>query len=104
MENTVRHVATWVIAGLRDRQFGTLAELREAIYERVAADNREPFQKRQGSRQSVFDAEERSLLRPLPAVPFEISRWTYGRRVGKDGHVVWDKNFYSVPYAHIARR
>lgn len=103
VENTVGHVATWVIAGLRDRQFGTLAELRVAVYERVKAYNLEPFQKRQGSRASVFDAEEKPLLRPLPAAPFEISRWAYGRRVQKNGHVVWEKNFYSVPYAHIGR-
>jgi transposase len=103
VENTVGHVATWVIAGLRHRQFGTLAELRAAVYERMEAYNREPFQKRQGSRLSVFDAEERPLLRPLPAVAFEISRWAYGRRVQKNGHVVWEKNFYSVPYAHIGR-
>ena len=98
-----RHVATWVIAGLRHRQFGTLAELRAAVYERMGAYNREPFQKRQGSRLGVFDAEERPLLRPLPAAAFEISRWVYGRRVQKNGHVVWEKNFYSVPYAHIGR-
>ena len=81
VENTVAHVATWVIAGLRDRRFATLPELRAAIYQRVEAYNREPFQKRQGSRLSVFDAEEKPLLRPLPAVAFEISRWVYGRRV-----------------------
>ena len=40
MENTVGHVATWVIAGLRHRQFGTLAELRAAVYERMEAYNR----------------------------------------------------------------
>ena len=69
VENTVGHVATWVIAGLRHHRFATLAELRAAVYERVRAYNAEPFQKRQGSRLSVFDAEERPLLRPLPAVP-----------------------------------
>ena len=103
VENTVAHVATWVIAGLRDRRFATLAELRAAIYQRVEAYNREPFQKRAGSRLSVFEAEEKPLLRPLPAVAFEISRWVYGRRVQKNGHVVWEKNFYSVPYTRIGR-
>ena len=103
VENTVGNIATWVIAGLRDRRFATLAELRTAIYERVEAYNAEPFQKRQGSRQTVFEAEEKPLLRTLPTVPFEISRWTYGRRVQRNGHVVWEKNFYSVPYAHIGR-
>ncbi len=103
VENTVGNIATWVIAGLRDRGFATLAELRTAIYERVEAYNAEPFQKRPGSRQTVFEVEEKPLLRPLPTVPFEISRWTYGRRVQRNGHVVWEKNFYSVPYPHIGR-
>jgi len=40
----------------------------------VEAYNAEPFQKRPGSRQGVFQAEEKPLLRPLPAVAFEISR------------------------------
>lgn len=103
VENAVGNIATWVIAGLRDRQFASLPELRAAVYERVAAYNAEPFQKRQGSRQGVFEAEEKPLLRPLPAVDFEIARWVYGRRVQRNGHVVWEKNFYSVPYAHIGR-
>ena len=96
-------MATWVIAGLRNQQFATLPELRVAIRERMDAYNREPFQKRAGSRLSVFQTEEKSLLRPLPSVPFEISRWIMGRRVQKNGHVVWEKNFYSAPYAHIGQ-
>ena len=62
MENTVAHVATWIIAGLRQRQFTSLPELRAAIIERVAAYNAEPFQKRPGSRAGVFAAEEQPLL------------------------------------------
>lgn len=103
VEGTVGNIATWVIASLRDRRFATLPELRAAVYERVAAYNAEPFQKRAGSRLSVFEAEEKSLLRPLPAAPFEISRWVYRRRVQKNGHVVFERNFYSVPYPHIGR-
>lgn len=103
VENTVGNIATAVIAQSRGNEFATLAELRAAIYERVDAYNRQPFQKRQGSRQNVFEAEERARLRPLPAAPFEISRWAHGRRVQRNGHVVWEKNFYPVPYAHIGR-
>lgn len=104
VENTVAHVATWVIAALRDQRFATLAELRVAIVGRVEAYNREPFQKRAGSRASVFAAEEKPLLRPLPAAPYEISQWVYGRRVARNGHVSWAKNFYSVPYPHVGAK
>ena len=103
VENTVGNIATAVIAALRERAFATLPELRAAVYERMAAYNAEPFQKRTGSRWSVFEAEEKPLLRPLPAVAFEISRWFYRRRVQRNGHVVFEKNFYSVPYANIGR-
>src|SRR5699024_7410354 len=67
----------------------------------MQAHHAQPFQKRPGSRASIFDAEERPVLRPLPAVAYEISRWIYGRKVRKDGHVVFEKNFYSAPYAHV---
>ena len=101
VEGTVGNVATAVIAMLRDWTFASLPELRAAVYERVAAYNAEPFQKRAGSRASVFEGEEKPLLRPLPGVGFEISRWFYRRRVQRNGHVVFERNFYSVPYPHI---
>lgn len=103
VENTVWSIATWVIAALRNKPFATLPELRAAVYKQVTLFNSAPFQKRQGSRQSVFDAEERPLLRPLPQVPYEISQWAYRRRVGRDGHIVWKKNHYSVPYMHVGQ-
>jgi len=104
VENTVAHVATWVIAGLRSETFTTLSGLQARIRERVDAYNTTPFQKREGSRRSVFASEERPLLGTLPAAPFEISQWVYGRKVGRNGHVVWSKNYYSVPFAHIGAK
>ncbi|MEO9248024.1 IS21 family transposase [Citricoccus nitrophenolicus] len=104
VENTVWHVAMRVIADLRDQQFATLAELKVAVTDRVDAYNAEPFQKRAGSRASVFAAEEQALLRPLPAVAYEISRWVYGRRVARNGHVAFARNYYSVPYTHVGAK
>lgn len=104
VENTVGHIATWVIAGLGGQSFTTLEQLRTAIQGRVEAYNREPFQKRAGSRVSVFTSEEQPLLRPLPEVAYEISRWVYRRRVAKNSYIAWEKNYYSVPFAHIGAR
>ena len=103
-ENTVAHVATWVIAELRNRSFGSLPELRAAVSSQMAAYNREPFQKRAGSRTTVFTAEEQPLLRPLPAAAYEISDWVYGRRVARNSHITWAKNSYSVPYTHVGEK
>lgn len=104
VENTVAHVATWIIAGLREQQFASLPQLAAAIVERMARYNAEPFQKRPGSRTSVFAAEEQPLLTALPPVAYEISRWVYGRRAARNGHLVWEKNYYSVPFAHIGTK
>ena len=100
-ENTVAHVATWVIAALRHETFTSLAQLRTRMRQQIDAYNREPFQKRTGSRWSVFTTEELTLLQALPAVPFEISTWSYKRKVNKNAHVVWARNFYSVPFSQI---
>ena len=75
--------------------------MRTRVYEQIDAYNRQPFQKRTGSRLSVFTTEELPLMQPLPAAPFEISTWAYRRKVNKNAHVVWAKNFYSVPFSHI---
>lgn len=103
-ENTVAHVATWVIAALRNRSFGSLPQLREAVSVQMAAYNREPFKKRAGSRASIFTAEELPLMRPLPAAAYEISDWVYGRRVARNSHITWAKNYYSVPYTHVGEK
>jgi transposase len=103
-ENTVGHIATWVIAALRKQTFATLGQLRQAVQEQLAAYNREPFQKRAGSRATVFEAEEQPLLRPLPAAAYEISDWVYGRKVARNSHITWAKNYYSVPYTHIGEK
>ena len=79
----------------------SLPELSAAVTDQVTAYNQEDFQKRVGSRASVFADEEQPLLTPLPQVAYEISRWVYGRRVQRNGHVVLEKNYYSVPVAHI---
>jgi len=74
VENTVGSIATWLIAAFRNQTFATLPELRAVIRERMTAFNAEPFQKRADSRQGRFKGEEKPLVRPLPAVPVEISR------------------------------
>lgn len=101
VENTVGHIATWVIAGLRHSSYTSLNELRQAIRERVHAYNAQPFQKRAGSRTTVFQEQERPLLRPLPAVPYAISSWVYGRKVAKNSYISYKRNYYSVPVAHL---
>lgn len=98
----MRFVANQVAAVLRDRRFVGLAELNEAIFEEVAVINARPFQKREDSRRIVFCRDERPLLRPLPAVRFELADLRKAK-AGPNYHVQVDKNFYSVPHALIGQ-
>lgn len=79
VEGTCGKVATAIVARLRNESFATLADLNDAISVKLDEFNAAPFQKRDGSRRSVFDEVEAGFLTPLPDVPFEVCSWVYGR-------------------------
>lgn len=85
-ETGVQLVDRWVLAVLRKRQFFHLAELNAAIAECVAWLNARPFQKWEGSRNTL---KAQDPLRPLPAHPFVPGTWTQAR-VHPDYHVQVD--------------
>ncbi len=104
VEGTCGMVATAIVARLRNRTFHTIDELNAAIREKLAAFNAAPFQKREGSRQLVFEDVESAFLSPLPTTPFEVCEWVYGRKVSPNCHVSFEKNYYSAPYPLIGRK
>lgn len=99
-EGTVGNVSTWITAALRNDQFFSLSELNSAIKEKLRKYNSNPFQKKEGSRLSLFLGEEKSLLAPLPATRFELAEWVTAT-VQFNYHIAVDKMFYSVPYQYI---
>lgn len=74
-ESSVGNISTWITAALRNEQFFSLAELNRAIREKLKAFNARLFQKKEGSRISLFRDEELPLLAPLPATPYELAEW-----------------------------
>jgi hypothetical protein len=56
-----------------------------------------PFQKRAGSRASVFEEVDKPALRPLPPTRYEHVEYVM-RRVPDNYHVEYDGRYYSVPY------
>ena len=99
-EGTVGIVSTWIIAALRHQQFFSLAELNIAIGEKLEDFNQKPFQKKIGSRLSVFLEEEKEFLLPLPKTPYELAIWKTAT-VQYNYHIAVDKMYYSVPYEYI---
>ena len=99
-EGNVRHVSTWITAALRNEQFFSLGELNREIHEKLRRYNTARFEKKEGSRLSLFLEEEKPLLTPLPANRFELSEYRKAT-VQFNYHVAVDKMYYSVPYQYI---
>ena len=102
-ENTVYNVALAIITKLRNIEFRSFSEIRKAVAEKLEELNNEPFQKRLGSRRSDFEENERRMLRPLPAVPYEVGTWVWNRKVQPNCHVSYMRNWYSVPSRLLGR-
>lgn len=51
----------------------------------------------------VFESEERSTLKPLPATRYEIVEWREVK-VHRDTHVQFDNRLYSVPWTHVGKK
>jgi transposase len=100
-EGEVGVVSTWIIAALRNRTFFSLAELNVAIMEKLPEYNERPFQKKDGSRYSMY-LEEKVLLKPLPKFPFEIAFWKTAK-LQDNYHVASGGKYYSAPYEFIGK-
>ena len=103
VEGSVGKISTWITAALRNEQFFSLAELNAAIKEKLAVYNSRKFEKKECSRLGLFLGEEKPLLAPLPATPFELCEWKQAT-VQFNYHIAVDKMFYSVPYQYIKNK
>ena len=90
-------VERWILARLRDRTFFSLADLNDAIASLLDDLNAKPFQKRPGSRRSLFEELDRPALRPLPRERYVYADWKRVR-AHIDYHVTIDQHHYSVPH------
>lgn len=102
VENGVLICERFILARLRDVTFFTLGALNDAIRSLLIELNAKPFQKRDGSRLSVFQAVERPVLRALPAHRYEYATWKKAK-VHLDYHVEVERHYYSVPHALIGK-
>ncbi len=70
VEGTVGKIATVIIAKLRNETYHNINELKVTVAKKLNEFNDEPFQKREGSRSSVFNESEKPRLRELPLIPY----------------------------------
>jgi transposase len=108
VEGSIGWLETWLLGWLKGsgasvRHYSSFTELNAAIQSRVAELVKRPFQKRAGSRESVFLELDRPALRPLPGTPYEHPQYLE-RRVPNNYHVEYKGFYYSVPYQYYKRQ
>lgn len=103
VEGTVGKIATAIIAKLRNEVFYSFPDLKAAVSKKLHEFNHDDFQKREGSRYEAY-LDEKEFMHPLPAIPYEIATWVYGRSVNIDYHVVFEYNRYSCPYQYAKKK
>jgi len=102
VEGSVGIISNWILAAIRNQQFLSLRELNLAIRQKLHNFNHKPFQKKDGSRATLF-AEERMFLQALPEKPYEFAIWKIAT-VQYNYHIGVDSQNYSVPFEYIKRK
>ena len=102
-EGTVGNISTFILAAIRNEQFFTIRELNEVIFKKLEEFNSREFQKKDGSRKSVFLEEEKDLLLPLPGSRYELAEWK-DATVQFNYHISVERMLYSVPYQYLHKR
>lgn len=104
VENSVKLVQRLLKLRLSQRPLLKLHEIQIVVDEIVEEWNNRPMKRANGhSRRSLFEAEERMHLKPLPAQKYELCEPTVFRKIGKDYHVEFKSNYYSVPHRLIGQ-
>lgn len=103
VEESIGWLETWLLGWLRNQQFFSFGELNKAIHYRLPELVQRPFQKRSGSRLSVFNEIDLPQLRPLASTPFEVADMKL-RAVPDNYHVEYDGYYYSVPYTSYRQK
>lgn len=103
VEGTVGDISTWIIAALRNQNFFSFREINLFIRDKLEDYARKNYQKKEGSRKSVFTEFDLPALKPLAVKPFEMAFWKIAT-VTFNYHIETDKMYYSVPYEFIQKK
>lgn len=104
VENTVLNVAErYVIGQSYNKIFDSFTELENFVATQLEKFNIKEFQKKEGTRKSVFEKVDKPELSPLPKTPYQIIKYKVAT-VGIDYHVQYNKKYYSVPYTYARKQ
>jgi transposase len=90
----------WILARMRNEEFGSLGALNARIAELCADLNRRLMRHYKASRIELFERIDKPALRPLPEEPFEHAEWIK-TRLNIDYHAKVGVHFYSAPFTLV---
>jgi transposase len=100
VEVGVQIVERWILARLRHRRFFSLHEVNVAVAQLLEDLNHRPLTRLPGNRREWFEQLDRPVLKPLPALPYQVAFFKRCR-VNIDYHVDIGGHYYSVPHALV---
>lgn len=102
VENAVQLTYQRIYYPMRHMTFFSPQELNIEIQKHLVSYNDVLFQRKESSRRELFQAFEKSLLKPLAPTTYQTKDYTQAK-VQKMGYVYLsaDKTYYSVPYRFI---
>jgi len=105
VENAVTQMYRRIYAPLRQEVFHSIEAINEAILRQLMWHNTQPYQKKSGTRQSLYEQYELPQMRALPTDLFEIKKIARAK-VQRNYHIFLgeEKNFYSVPWQYAGQQ
>lgn len=105
VERCVNIVYNHIYGPLRNRIFGSLKELNQAMAGQLKALNDKPYKGSSYSRRQLFEQYEAILLRNLPVEPFSPKKCITAT-VQRNYHIQLgeDHKYYSVPYTYAGKK
>jgi transposase len=105
VENGVRLAYLYILRGLRKKPFYCIADMNaEARRLSDVMNDRKMKQRDKRSRNEIFEAEDRPVMRPLPPKRYEFAEWKIAITVPNNYHVAHEGKYYSVPHTLIGRK
>lgn len=103
VENAVQYAQRWILGALRNMQFLSFGELKNAVRIKLDELNKRPFSKMDGCRHKAFEETDKDALRTLPEHRFSSGEWKKAT-VYIDYHIQVDSHYYSVPYRYVGKQ
>lgn len=97
VENGVGWLETWLLEPLRKLIFDSFEDLNAKIMELLTKLCDLEYQKKTGTRRSLFEKIDKPYLRPLPKEDYSVCDFKLCK-VPDNYHISYDSHYYSVPY------